>query len=108
MSRSRASRKRLKQEALSLLSELCTKFPSTFRHEHEEPQPLALGIRFQIAKELEGPVRSRVLNTAFHVYCHRPAYQQALQQPGAVRVDLQGQVVGPAIIAEEVTHAAIS
>jgi sRNA-binding protein len=94
-------------QAFALLTTMRKRWPNTFKSEDEPALPLAIGIRHQVAKELEGSVRSTVLNTAFHVYCNRASYREALQQPGAMRVDLQGHPVGP-VTAEEVRRAAVS
>ena len=64
--------------------------------------PLAIGIRHDIARHLS-PAEQKVLPAVLHQHVHRPAYLAALQQPGAHRVDLHGNL--SEITAEQVAHA---
>ena len=94
------------KEALALLSLMCERWPEAFKREDEPPTPLALGIRHAVTQALNGLAKPGVINQAFFIYCHRQAYTEALMQPGATRVDLDGDVVG-LVTAEERAHAAI-
>ena len=82
------------EEAIALLSLLAELWPAAFKHEHENPVPLSIGIREVLQQELGGLVDDEVIAVALGLYCRRPAYHAALQAPGAVRVDLQGNAVG--------------
>ena len=53
--------------------------------------PLAVGIRHDIARHLTESER-QWLPAVLHQHVHRPRYLAALQQPGACRVDLQGNL----------------
>lgn len=79
--------------ALELLAMLTERYPETFKHEGEPPRPLAIGIGTRLAAELG--LEPDVVNTAMRLYTRRRAYQQALAQPGALRVDLAGQPTEP-------------
>jgi hypothetical protein len=80
-------------EASALLALLCARYPEAFMHEGETPKPLAIGITERLVTELA--MDGAVVQDALRLYTRRRAYQQALREPGAMRVDLAGQPVGP-------------
>jgi len=88
--------------ALELLAMLTERYPEAFRHEGEPPRPLAIGTGARLVEELG--LEPDVVDTAMRLYTRRRAYQQALAQPGALRVDLTGQPTEP--VAEEHQTAA--
>jgi hypothetical protein len=87
--------------ALELLTMLTERYPEAFRHDGDPPRPLAIGISTQLVVELG--LEPEVVNTAMRLYTRRRAYQQALAQPGAMRVDLTGQPTEPVTAAHHAT-----
>jgi hypothetical protein len=89
-------------DALALLTMLCERYPAAFKHDGEPPQPLAIGTGARIVTDLG--LAPDVVNLAMKRYTRRRAYQHALAQPGAMRVDLAGQPTEP--VTEE--HQAVA
>jgi hypothetical protein len=85
--------------ALELLAMLTERYPEAFRHEDETPRPLAIGTGARLVAELG--LEPDLVNTAMRLYTRRHAYQQALAQPGAMRVDLTGQPTEPVTAAHQ-------
>jgi hypothetical protein len=85
--------------ALELLATLTERYPEAFQHEGEPPRPLALGISTRLVAALR--LEPELVNTAMRLYTRRRAYQQALAQPGAMRVDLTGQPTEPVTAAHQ-------
>src|SRR5262245_35772865 len=79
--------------ATELLRMLCERYPATFRHESEPPQPLAIGISDHLIAELA--LDPATVHNALRLYVRRKSYQRALVAPGAMRVDLTGQPTEP-------------
>jgi hypothetical protein len=79
--------------ALALLATLCERFPATFKHDGEPPQPLAVGISAHLITALA--LDPTTVHNALRLYTRRRSYQQALAQPGALRVGLDGLPTGP-------------
>jgi hypothetical protein len=79
--------------ALALLGMLVERYPATFTHEGEPPKPLAIGTGDRLVEDLG--LAPDVVNTAMRLYTRRRSYQQALAQPGAMRIDLTGQPTEP-------------
>jgi sRNA-binding protein len=92
------------EAAFKVLNMLVETWPACFKHEDETPVPLAIGTYQRVQAELGEIVDAKVLKLALTIYCRRPAYQAALRQPGAQRVDLDGSVVAP-VTAEEQAKA---
>ena len=88
------------EAAFAALNMLAETWPACFKHEDETPVPLAIGTYDRVQAELGKIVEEGVLKLALTIYCRRPAYQAALRQPGATRVDLDGSEVAP-VTAEE-------
>ena len=88
------------EAAFKVLNMLAETWPACFKHEDETPVPLAIGTYQRVQAELGEIVDEAVLKLALTIYCRRPAYQAALRQPDAQRVDLGGSVVAP-VTAEE-------
>ncbi|HEY5871556.1 MAG TPA: ProQ/FINO family protein [Candidatus Tectomicrobia bacterium] len=80
-------------QALALLAMLTERYPATFRHEGEPPKPLAIGITERLTTELA--LDGAVVTDAMRLYTRRRAYQQALREPGALRVGLDGTPTEP-------------
>ena len=85
--------------ALELLAMLTERYPEAFRHEDETPRPLAIGTGARLVAELG--LEPDLVNAAMRLYTRRQAYQQALAQPGAMRVDLTGQPTEPVTAAHQ-------
>ena len=92
------------EAAFAALNMLVETWPACFKHEDETPVPLAIGTYHRVQAELGKIVDEKVLKLALTIYCRRPAYQAALRQPGAQRVDLDGSVVAP-VTAEDQAKA---
>jgi hypothetical protein len=83
----------IRTAAIDLLTTLCERYPATFKHEDEPPQPLAIGTGARLVEDLG--LAPDVVNLAMKLYTRRRAYQQVLSQPGTMRVDLAGQPTEP-------------
>jgi ProQ/FINO family len=94
----------IRTAATELLTMLCSRYPEAFVHEGEPPKPLAIGITERLITELA--LDAAVVKGAMRLYTRRRAYQQALSEPGAMRVDLTGQPTEP-VAPEHQVHARI-
>ncbi|HEY5868870.1 MAG TPA: ProQ/FINO family protein, partial [Candidatus Tectomicrobia bacterium] len=74
--------------ALELLAVLCTRYPEAFMHEGDIPRALAIGTSARLSAELA--LDTALIYTAMRIYTRRHAYQKALSEPGAMRIDLEG------------------
>ena len=83
----------IRTAAMELLTMLCARYPETFTHEGEPPRPLAIGTGDRLIAELA--LDPAVVHDAMRLYTRRRAYQNALAQPGAMRVDLDGLPTAP-------------
>ena len=83
----------IRTAATELLTMLCARYPETFTHEGEPPRPLAIGMSDRLIAELA--LDPAVVHDAMRLYTRRRAYQKALSEPGAMRVDLTGQPTEP-------------
>ena len=90
-------------QALALLAMLTERYPATFRHEGETPKPLAIGITERLITELA--LDGAVVTDAMRLYTRRRAYQQALREPGALRVGLDGTPTEPWPPSTRLRHA---
>ncbi|HEY5867167.1 MAG TPA: ProQ/FINO family protein [Candidatus Tectomicrobia bacterium] len=79
--------------ALELLAVLCTRYPEAFMHEGDIPRALAIGTSARLIAELA--LDTALIYTAMRIYTRRHAYQKALSEPGAMRIDLEGHETEP-------------
>ena len=77
----------------ALARTLLARYPAAFRAEGAEVRPLKIGIDRDLQQALD--VDPAVLRTVLGGYTRRRAYRAALAAPGAMRVDLAGQLVEP-------------
>src|SRR5918997_5103702 len=89
------------EAAFKVLNMLAETWPACFKHDDETPVPLAIGTYHRVQAELGEMVDEDVLKLALTIYCRRPVYRTALRQPGAQRVDLDGNVVAPVTAQEQ-------
>jgi sRNA-binding protein len=77
----------------TLARTLLARYPAAFRAAGAEVRPLKIGIDRDLQQALD--VDPAVLRTVLRGYTRRRAYRAALAAPGAMRVDLAGQLVEP-------------
>jgi ProP effector len=85
-----------------VLTLLADRWPRCFALDRER-QPLAVGIRAEIERQLP-EVDPRLLRRALNFYVASMAYQRCLTVPGAVRVALDGGASGT-VTAEQASRA---
>ena len=79
--------------ALDLLAMLVERYPAPSNTTASPRQPLAIGIRRPAAQDLG--IAPAVVNLAMQLYTRRRSVPEALTQPGAMRVDLDGRPTEP-------------
>jgi hypothetical protein len=79
--------------AQTLARTLLERYPAAFHAEGAAVRPLKIGIDHDIRQALD--VAPRVVSEVLRGYTRRRAYRAALAVPGALRVDLHGQLVAP-------------
>jgi len=88
-------RQRNYTEVFALLALLAEQYPGAFRHEHESPVPLAIGISAEVLAALDGAAEPWLMGLALRVYTNRADYLRCLIEPGAMRHGLDGNVTKP-------------
>jgi sRNA-binding protein len=86
---------RVYDEAIVLLNLLAETWPDTFKHDGEIPVPLAIGTRDAVIDALDNMAEPHIVVVALKIYATQWSYLHALSQPGAMRVDLAGNVTEP-------------
>jgi ProP effector len=87
---------------ITRLAELCPK--AIFVYEQRR-RPFAIGIRDQIAERVAGALTPDELKLALRAYTRNVGYLRAMAQPGAMRIDIEGNEVGAVTPAQAASAA---
>lgn len=89
--------KKLDQSSRETLAALRDAFPKAFPADGDKPKPLAINTRDSLSAWAEGrPGLSQgLIKKALQRYCAALRYKIELLEPGAMRIDLQGNPVEP-------------
>jgi ProP effector len=85
---------------------LVEKFPKAFFMLEARRKPLKIGIYSDIADKVAGAITPEELSAALRSYTRNaPGYLRAMAQPGAMRIDLEGNEI-EAVTADQAASAA--
>jgi ProP effector len=90
----------------SIIALLVERFPAAFVMFERRRRPLAIGT-YAVIREIirEDEIESSALKLALRTYCGNNWYLRALAAPGAMRINLNGEPIGP-VEAEQAAGAA--
>ena len=84
-----------------IVMRLAELFPQTFAVYEQRRRPLAVGIRAAISERVGDAITPDELNAALRAYTRNVGYQKALAQPGAMRIDCDGNEVTPVTVEQQ-------
>ena len=88
-----------------IVMRLAELFPQTFAVYEQRRRPLAVGIRAAISERVGDAITPDELNAALRAYTRNVGYQKALAQPGAMRIDCDGNEVTPVTVEQQTSAA---
>jgi ProP effector len=92
-------------DVTAIIARLAELLPKAFSVYERRRRPLAIGVRAAILDKVGDRITPDELNVALRTYTRNVGYQRAMAQPGAQRIDLEGNPVG-AVTPEQAASAA--